>query len=138
MKNDSPSEQSDHPELQIDQKVELQFGFFTPLIGQNNVGKSNILNAIAWLIKPGAVEPSHFNSEDHPIEVEAVVEGITEELLQDNVYKKHADRVKPFLQEKRLVIKRVDVTNKSSRQQNLWVNASSRARETPLFRPRTA
>ena len=87
-------------------KVELQLGCFTPIIGQNNVGKSNILNAINWLIKPGALDLSHFNCEDQPIEVEAVIEGITDELLQDNVYKKHAERIKPFLHEKRLVIKR--------------------------------
>ncbi len=87
--------------------VELQLGCFSPIIGQNNVGKSNILNAINWLIKPGAVESTYFNSEEKPIEVEAVIEGITEELLQDNLYKKHAERVTPFLQERRLVIKRI-------------------------------
>ena len=36
------------------------------------------------------------------------------------------------------MLRESDVTNKSSRQQNLPVSAISRARETPYFRPRTA
>ena len=36
------------------------------------------------------------------------------------------------------MLRKSDFTNKSPRQQNLWVSASSRARETPCFRPRTA
>ena len=46
-------------------KVEVQLSCFTPIIGQNNVGKSNILNAVNWLIKPGALESAHFNCEDN-------------------------------------------------------------------------
>lgn len=37
--------------------VALPLGDFTPVVGYNNAGKSNILTAIEWLIDPSALVP---------------------------------------------------------------------------------
>ena len=34
---------------------------FTPLVGYNNGGKSNILSVIKWLLKPSALSERDFN-----------------------------------------------------------------------------
>lgn len=78
----------------------------SPLVGQNNGGKSNLLNAIQWLISPVALERSSFFNLSNEIVVEAIVEGITEALLGDTLYLQHADRIRPRLVGGRLSIRR--------------------------------
>lgn len=85
----------------------------SPLVGQNNAGKSNLLSAIQWLISPSAVESKDFRLPSQPIVVEAAVEGISEELLKDSLYEKHASRIKPRLKEGRLSMRRALAAGKT-------------------------
>lgn len=61
--------------------TELQLSSFTPLVGYNNAGKSNCLSAIQWLLKKSSLLPKDFFDQNNPVEVIAVVEGITEDVL---------------------------------------------------------
>lgn len=63
------------------QSVSLPLDVFTPLVGQNNVGKSTILDALKWLLKPDARSSSDFSDAKEPIVVTARVEGISPAIL---------------------------------------------------------
>lgn len=85
----------------------------SPLVGQNNAGKSNLLSAIQWLISPSAIESRDFRLTTEPIVVEATIEGITEELLKDSLYEKHANRIRSRLKDGRLCMRREIPAGKS-------------------------
>jgi putative ATP-dependent endonuclease of OLD family len=40
----------------------LELSAFTPLVGYNNAGKSNILEAIKWLLRSTALNETAFNN----------------------------------------------------------------------------
>lgn len=40
--------------------ISLPLEGYTPLVGQNNTGKSTILEAIHWVLKPGALKSTDF------------------------------------------------------------------------------
>ena len=69
---------------------------FTPLVGQNNVGKSTILFALAWVLKPSALEASDFAKAGEPVIVTARIDGITEEILKLIPEAKHQAAIAPF------------------------------------------
>jgi len=76
------------------QKVECSLSDFTPLIGYNNGGKSNILNAITWLIKPSVLTNSDFNNPSNPVIIEGCISGITEVMLEklDETHRKRISK----------------------------------------------
>jgi putative ATP-dependent endonuclease of OLD family len=69
---------------------------FTPLVGQNNAGKSTILFALAWVLKPSALEPSDFSKVGEPIVITARIDGITKEILKLIPEAKHQAAIEPF------------------------------------------
>lgn len=88
----------------IDLDIELQN--FTPVVGQNNVGKSNILNAIHWLIKPTKLETSDFNNSVQPIEVTGKVTGVSEDILAA-LSSAQRTKIEPYVRENNITFKRV-------------------------------
>ena len=54
---------------------------YTPIVGQNNAGKSNSIAALKWLLKKQRLNENDFNDNSKPIEVEGVIDGITDEIL---------------------------------------------------------
>lgn len=56
--------------------VSVQLSEFTPLIGYNNSGKSNILRAIAWLLKKSALPKHLFWDPAAPIVVEGLITNV--------------------------------------------------------------
>lgn len=69
---------------------------FTPLVGQNNAGKSTILFALAWVLKPSALNASDFAKADEPVVVTARIDGITEDILRQIPEEKHQAAIMPF------------------------------------------
>ena len=86
-------------------ELELQLNAFSPLVGENNVGKSNILNAIQWFVKPDKLEKAHFNNISAAIEVEGEIDCISEDLL-DDLDANHANRLRPFVSQGAITLKR--------------------------------
>ncbi|MES2486406.1 MAG: AAA family ATPase [Bacteroidota bacterium] len=84
----------------------FQFTNFTPLVGYNNAGKTTILESIKWILKKYSLDITCFNNSDHPIEMTAVIEGISEEVLE-NIEAQHRVRIEPFLVDEKLTVKRI-------------------------------
>ncbi len=69
--------------------VKLPLDSYTPLVGQNNSGKSTILEAIRWLIKPSALTAQDYSDPAKPIVISGLIEGLTEKILERVPDKKH-------------------------------------------------
>jgi putative ATP-dependent endonuclease of OLD family len=86
-------------------KTDISLADYTPLVGYNNGGKSNILAAIKWLLRRSSLSNSYFYDEAHPIVVTGVISGITEDLLSQ-LEQNHKASIEPFLSEGKLSIRR--------------------------------
>ena len=76
--------------------VSMPVESFTPLVGQNNAGKSTILFALGWVLKPSALEQSDFFKTGEPVVVTARIDGITDEILKLIPETKHQAAIAPF------------------------------------------
>tara|TARA_B100000787_G_C16181439_1_gene292069 strand:- start:202 stop:1974 length:1773 start_codon:yes stop_codon:yes gene_type:complete len=88
------------------------FGF-TPLVGYNNAGKSNILEAIKWVLRKTSLKIECFNDSAQPITMVGEIEGITTDIL-DNIDQGHRTRIEPFLENETLKIKRIQASPSQS------------------------
>jgi len=52
--------------------VTLPLEGYTPLIGQNNTGKSTILQAIEWGLQPKALSAADFSTPEVPVDFRGV------------------------------------------------------------------
>ena len=95
-------------------KVSLPLESYTPLVGQNNTGKSTILQAIDWVLKPTALATKDFFDSGQPVEVVACVEGISDEVLDRIPESRHRKSIAPYCREGRLWI-RVTATGTSAK-----------------------
>lgn len=82
---------------------------FTPLVGYNNAGKSNILEAIKWLLRKSSLADTDFNDATQPVEMEGEISGITTDIL-DQLPGNQQTAISPFLISESLFIKRVQPT----------------------------
>ncbi len=79
---------------------------FTPLIGYNNAGKTNILFAVKWLLRKTSLGPECFFDVNTPIVVEGIVDGIDAQLLQ-NLSPNHRTSITPYITNEKIFLKRV-------------------------------
>lgn len=101
--------------------LSLPLADFTPLVGQNNVGKSTILDAIQWVLKPGALAASAFNDTSKPIEVSVRIDGITDQILDRIPAQKHRTAIEPFCRDGCLWIRAVaEAPNKKKCKEEVW------------------
>lgn len=84
----------------------FELSAFTPLVGYNNAGKSNMLEAIKWLLRKTALSDSSFHDTALQVEMEGVISGITQAIL-DQLPENQRTSVQPFLIGDSLSIKRV-------------------------------
>jgi len=76
-------------------QVALTIDDFTPIVGYNNAGKSNILNAIEWFLEPSPLTASDFNDPMQPIILSGVINGITEAILK-KMPENHQKAITPY------------------------------------------
>ncbi|MEC5395860.1 ATP-dependent nuclease [Bergeyella sp. RCAD1439] len=88
---------------------DFELSKFTPLVGYNNAGKSNILEAIRWVLRKTSLSANYFNDVSQPITVSASIEGISSEIL-DNIDQGHRARIEPFLNNETITIKRIQTS----------------------------
>lgn len=87
----------------------FELSAFTPLVGYNNAGKSNILEAIKWLLRKTSLCDTDFNDITHPVEMEGRISGITAAIL-GQLPANQQTAITPFLFTDSLYIKRVQPT----------------------------
>lgn len=85
--------------------VSLPLESCTPLVGLNNSGKSTILNAIQWVLKPTGLSFSDFGNSEGQVIVSACVEGISKEILDRIPEPKHRKAIEPYCLNGRLWIR---------------------------------
>lgn len=90
-------------------RFEAELADFTPLVGYNNAGKSNVLAAIRWAIAPWALMESDFRDKTREVSVELTVGGIAEALLE-SLNEKHRTKIAPFRKDETLEIRRSQAT----------------------------
>lgn len=76
--------------------VTLPLGSYTPLVGQNNTGKSSILEAIQWVLKPSVLAAKDFSKTEEPVVVTACIAGVTQALLDLIPEQKHKKAIEPY------------------------------------------
>lgn len=77
-------------------EIDLVLSDFTPLVGYNNGGKSNILESIKWLLKSSVLKTGDFYDPAQPVVISGKIIGITENILE-NLIPKHRNRIEPYL-----------------------------------------
>jgi putative ATP-dependent endonuclease of OLD family len=92
---------------------EFDLSNFTPLVGYNNAGKSNILEAIKWILRKSSLKIESFNDSTQPITMIGEIEGITTDIL-DNIDHTHRTRIEPFLANETLTVKRIQASPSQS------------------------
>ena len=83
---------------------------YTPMVGYNNAGKSNILSALEWLLDDKLLPPSDYNDPDLDISIEGDVNGVTEEVLR-RLSEEHREPLRPYICEGIVRIKRIQPAN---------------------------
>ncbi|MFC6674082.1 ATP-dependent nuclease [Marinobacterium aestuariivivens] len=102
-------------------KVTLPLDSYTPLVGQNNAGKSTILEAIRWVLKPSALKQTDFKSPNEPVVVAACVDGIDADVLGLIPHERHRQAIEPYCREGRLWIRVTSTgTSAKSTTQEVW------------------
>lgn len=86
-------------------EVSLPLQGITPLVGQNNTGKSTILQAITWVLKPSSLNKTDFHNPDSPVEVTACIDGITQEVIDLIREQSHRRAIEPYCRNGRLWIR---------------------------------
>lgn len=81
------------------------FSAFTAIAGYNNCGKSNLLQAIKWSVRPFSLRTDDFFDPGAPVVVTAEIEGITDDILS-RLDPKHRARIEPFCAGSTLAIRR--------------------------------
>lgn len=89
--------------------IEFELSKYTPLVGYNNAGKSNILEAIKWVLRKSSLKPTDFNDVNSPVVMTAKIDGISETILE-NLNATHRQRIEPFLDSESLTIRRTQLT----------------------------
>lgn len=79
---------------------------FTPIVGYNNAGKSNILSAIKWLLKPSALTTDDFYDTETKVEITGIINGLSDEIL-DRLPANQSTAIKPYCPNGSLQIRRV-------------------------------
>lgn len=89
-------------------EVEVDLADFTPLVGYNNAGKSNIIRALEWAIEPKVQAEADFYDIDKPVEVECVVKGVDESVLER--LGTHRSRIEPHIESESIRIRTIQGT----------------------------
>ncbi|WP_110669928.1 ATP-dependent nuclease [Salinicola halophilus] len=101
------------------QECQIVLGPLTSLVGYNNAGKSNILNAIEWLISNGSLSEQDFNNCEAPVVVSAEIEGVSECSL-GRLGSTHRKKIEKYIRDDKLVIKRVQAEPGLRATANKW------------------
>jgi len=79
---------------------------YNVMVGYNNAGKSNVLNALSWLIKGARFSEDSFHDTNQAVWVEGVITGVDQTLL-DGLFQPHATALQNYIKNEEIRIKRI-------------------------------
>lgn len=107
---------------------------YTPLVGYNNAGKTNVLKALNWIVNKSGLSEADFHNPDNPVIVTAEISGISEPVL-NAIGDNHRRRIEPLIENQQLHIRRVqphpnaraadlrlEVRTKNEDEEHVWTN----------------
>lgn len=115
------------------ESAEFSLEAYTPIVGYNNAGKSNIISSLKWLLKKEKLGEESFNNLTETIEIEGVIKGVTNEIV-DNLPTNQQGQINPFITNNELRIKRIQICpNPTPAQQKLlvWNPTDNEWRDNP-------
>ncbi len=83
----------------------VEFSDFTPLVGYNNAGKSNVLTALQWVLRKSVLPDSAFFDPASAVRVEARITGLAQATI-DNLGATHKPKIEPFVRDGVIEIQR--------------------------------
>jgi len=102
------------------ESVTLDLAPYTPFVGYNNAGKSNILSAIRGLLEPFALTPADYLQADRPIQADGTIAGITPALL-NRLDARYRSKVQPFVSGETIQIRRKQTQPGTPKSSTLYV-----------------
>nr|WP_287412773.1 AAA family ATPase [Pseudodesulfovibrio sp.] len=89
------------------QLLEVDLQHFTPMVGPNNAGKSNLIRALKWGIKPSSLKEDDFyrDAGGAPVQITLTVKGVTQALL-NNLDPKHTAAMAKVVDNETLIVRR--------------------------------
>ena len=85
--------------------AEFQLSAYTPLVGYNNAGKTNILQALSWVIKKTSLPAADFHDPANPVIVTAEISGIDAAVL-DALEQNHRNKIEPLVVDGSIALRR--------------------------------
>lgn len=102
-------------------KESFSFQSYTPIVGYNNAGKSNIIFALKWLLNKQVLDSRFFNDIELPIEVKGHIKGVSEKIL-GLLNENHRKRIENYVNNEIIKIKRIQADpNTKSNQINISI-----------------
>ncbi|NGN96986.1 ATP-dependent endonuclease [Grimontia sp. S25] len=84
--------------------ITLNLEPYSPLVGYNNAGKSNILKAIKWFLRPSGLQEKDFNNTEEKVLVSAKISGISSDLL-NSLDDNHKASIEPYITDESFFVK---------------------------------
>lgn len=84
--------------------VQVFLESYSPIVGYNNAGKTNILRAIQWVVQPSSLTDRDFCDKSLPVTVEVLIGGLSDEVLSA-MHSKHRQDIAGYIQDGKLLIR---------------------------------
>lgn len=86
-------------------KAEFCFSIYTPLVGYNNAGKTNVLQALNWAIRPKSLLEADFYESGKDVTVIATISGVGTDVL-DALAPNHRQKIEPLVRNGQIRVRR--------------------------------
>lgn len=78
------------------ERLELNLHDYTPVVGYNNAGKSNIMAAIDWFLTQGKLDENMIRDGSKPAVVTGTITGVSDSLIEE-LDEKHQKQIGPYI-----------------------------------------
>lgn len=78
------------------ERLELNLHDYTPVVGYNNAGKSNIMEAIDWFLTQGKLDENMIRDGSKPAVVTGTITGVSDSLIEE-LDEKHQKQIGPYI-----------------------------------------